>query len=589
MTTNTFVPLARKWRPRTFTDVVGQPEIVRALTNALTQDRMAHAYLFSGPRGVGKTTSARLLAAGINCRTASGPTPSPCGTCESCVEVLEGRSIDALEIDGATHGKVDQARDLIEIVGYAPVRDRRKVFIIDEVHAISAAAFQALLKTLEEPPSHAVFILATTERHKIPATILSRCQRFDFRRLTDSEVADRLAEIAHREGYAVDAVEKPAPWVEPAALAALAAAATGSLRDGLSLLDQAVAQTGGRVTAGDVALLLGSPDRTSLVALLVAILAGDRSAVLRGAAELEAAGSDPRATAHDLTALVRGAVRFSADPSAPTVAGISEEGAATLREMAQTTPYSTLLRTLTLLSEAEGMLRRSDVPSLALEVLFLRLAELPGLVSIEEILSSGAALPLPAARVSAPPPAAPAATRKAAVPAAEPRVRPVAPEPRPAPAAVEAPRFVGLTPLEVAEPEPAAVADSVAAFREAVDKRHSNLGAALEDVSVSIDGRTVRLVLDPPSPPLARRLGEPAMKKVLDEAALAVLGPKALVTIESAEPAGGDLTAAAAAADSGTVERENLRNRATSDERVRKILDLFDGEIAEVKPDERKP
>ncbi len=589
MTTNTFVPLARKWRPRTFTDVVGQPEIVRALTNALTQDRMAHAYLFSGPRGVGKTTSARLLAAGINCRTASGPTPSPCGTCESCVEVLEGRSIDALEIDGATHGKVDQARDLIEIVGYAPVRDRRKVFIIDEVHAISAAAFQALLKTLEEPPSHAVFILATTERHKIPATILSRCQRFDFRRLTDSEVADRLAEIAHREGYAVDAVEKPAPWVEPAALAALAAAATGSLRDGLSLLDQAVAQTGGRVTAGDVALLLGSPDRTSLVALLVAILAGDRSAVLRGAAELEAAGSDPRATAHDLTALVRGAVRFSADPSAPGVAGISEEGAATLREMAQTTPYSTLLRTLTLLSEAEGMLRRSDVPSLALEVLFLRLAELPGLVSIEEILSSGAALPLPAARVSAPPPAAPAATRKAAVPAAEPRVRPVAPEPRPAPAAVEAPRFVGLTPLEVAEPEPAAVADSVAAFREAVDKRHSNLGAALEDVSVSIDGRTVRLVLDPPSPPLARRLGEPAMKKVLDEAALAVLGPKALVTIESAEPAGGDLTAAAAAADSGTVERENLRNRATSDERVRKILDLFDGEIAEVKPDERKP
>jgi DNA polymerase-3 subunit gamma/tau len=590
MTTNAFVPLARKWRPRTFTDVVGQPEIVRALTNALTQDRMAHAYLFSGPRGVGKTTSARLLAAGINCRTAAGPTPSPCGTCESCQEVLEGRSIDALEIDGATHGKVDQARDLIEIVGYAPVRDRRKVFIIDEVHAISAAAFQALLKTLEEPPSHAVFILATTERHKIPATILSRCQRFDFRRLTDAEVADRLAEIAHREGYAVDATEKPAPWVEPAALAALAGAATGSLRDGLSLLDQAVAQTSGRVTAADVALLLGSPDRTALVSLLAAVLAGDRAAVLRGAAELEAAGSDPRATTHDLTALVRGAVRFAADPSAPGVAGISEDGSATLRDMARTTPYSTLLRILTLLSEAEGMLRRSDVPALALEVLLLRLAELPGLIPIEEILASGASLPLPAARAAAPAPLATAApAARAASPPVEPPRRTLAPEPRPAPASVETPRFVGLTPLEAAEPEPETVADSANAFREAVDKRHSNLGAALEDVSVSIDGKTVRLVLDPPSPPLARRLGEPAMKKVLDEAAIAILGPKARVVIESAEPAGGDLTAAAAAADPGTIERENLKNRAAADDRVRKILDLFDGEIADVKPDERKP
>ncbi|HRY45278.1 MAG TPA: DNA polymerase III subunit gamma/tau [Thermoanaerobaculia bacterium] len=588
MTTNAFVPLARKWRPRTFADVVGQAEIVRALTNALTQDRMAHAYLFSGPRGVGKTTSARLLAAGINCRTAAGPTPSPCGTCESCQEVLEGRSIDALEIDGATHGKVDQARDLIEIVGYAPVRDRRKVFIIDEVHAISAAAFQALLKTLEEPPSHAVFILATTERHKIPATILSRCQRFDFRRLTDAEVADRLSEIASREGYSVSPDEKPAPWVEPAALAALAAAATGSLRDGLSLLDQAVAQTGGRVTAADVARLLGSPDRTALVALLASVLAADRAAVLRGAAELDAAGSDPRATAHDLTLLVRGTVRFAADPSAPAIAGISEDGSAALRELARATPYSTLLRVLTFLTEAEGMLRRSDVPALALEVLLLRLAELPRLVPIEEVLSSGAGLPAvgPVGPIAAPAPAAPpsftprtpapAEVRRAPAPAAK------------APAAPEAPRFVGLTPLEVAEPEPEAPADAATAFREAVEKRHGNLGAALEDVSVLVEGRVVRLVLDPPSPPLAKRLGEPAMKKVLDEAAFAVLGAKASVTVESAEPAGGDLNAAAAAADPATLERENLKKRAATDERVKKILDMFDGEIAEVKPDERK-
>ena len=583
MTTHAFVPLARKWRPRTFADVVGQAEIVRALTNALSQDRMAHAYLFSGPRGVGKTTSARLLAAGINCRSAAGPTPSPCGTCESCVEVLEGRSIDALEIDGATHGKVDQARDLIEIVGYAPVRDRRKVFIIDEVHAISAAAFQALLKTLEEPPSHAVFVLATTERHKIPATILSRCQRFDFRRLTDAEVADRLAEIARREGYAVEPEERPAPWVEPAALSALAAAATGSLRDGLSLLDQATAQTGGRVRAADVAALLGSPDRTALVGLLAAVLAGDRPTVLRVAAELEAAGSDPRATAHDLTGLVRGTVRFAADPAAPAVAGISEDGSAVLRELARATPYSTLLRLLTLLAEAEGTLRRSDVPSLALEVLLLRLAELPRLVPIEEILASGATLAVaatPAAAATGTAPVRPAAP-------AEPARRPGPAEPRAA-AVPETPRFVGLTPLEVAEAEPEPPSDAATAFREAVEKRHANLGAALEDVSVTVEGRAVRLVLDPPSPPLARRLAEPAVRKVLDEAAAAVLGPKASVSVESAEPEGGDLTAAAEAADPARLERENLRKRAGSDERLRKILDIFDGEIADVKPDERK-
>ncbi len=392
-----WIPLARKWRPRAFADVVGQEEIVRALTNAVSADRLAHAYLFSGPRGVGKTTTARLLAAAINCNNSDRPTATPCGTCASCTEVLEGRSIDTLEIDGATHGKVDQARDLIEIVSYAPSRDRRKVFIIDEVHAISSAAFQALLKTLEEPPAHAVFILATTERHKIPATILSRCQRFDFRRLTDEEVADRLADVAAREGFAVvesaSAAKKGVPYVERAALGALAAASTGSLRDGLSLFDQAAARSGGSVAVRDVAALLGAPDRTALVALLASVLSGDRAGVLKGCAELDAAGADPRSTLHDLTALVRGAVRLAADAGALPPAGLSEEGAARLGEFARVTPYETLLRLLTLLSESDGTLRRSDVPALAFEVLLLRLAELPKLVGIEEFLSGRSPVP----------------------------------------------------------------------------------------------------------------------------------------------------------------------------------------------------
>ena len=615
-----YVPLARKWRPRTFADVVGQEEIVRALTNAVTADRLAHAYLFSGPRGVGKTTTARLLAAGINCNTSDGPTATPCGHCASCVEVLEGRSLDTLEIDGATHGKVDQARDLIEIVSYAPSRDRRKVFIIDEVHAISSAAFQALLKTLEEPPSHAVFILATTERHKIPATILSRCQRFDFRRLTDDEVAGRLADIAGREGF--DVVEEgrasttkgKKPAVERAALFALAAAATGSLRDGLSLFDQAAARSGGGVTSADVAALLGAPDRTALVALLAAVLASDRIAVFKGCAELEAAGAEPRATLHDFTALVRGAVRLAVDPKAPPPTGLSEDGAERIREFARTTPYATLLRLLTLLSESDGTLRRSDVPALAFEVLLLRLAEMPRLVPIEEFLSGrtgtggggpggfslkgntgaeraeGSARASNAAAPANSPNSLSSPSKKTtdmagASPKHEARPNPrMQSETENSPSSSDVPRFVGLTPLEII-PDPVVTPDPAGAFRAAVEKKHSQLGAVLEDASIRLDGKTVLIFLDPPSPVTERRLAEPAMARVLEDAAVAVLGRGASVNVESVSPPAGDLTAAARNADPEALEKEHLRLKVSGDERVKRMMDLFGGEIAEVKRD----
>ncbi|MGE5717319.1 MAG: DNA polymerase III subunit gamma/tau [Acidobacteriota bacterium] len=648
-----YVPLARKWRPRTFADVVGQDEIVRALTNAVSADRLAHAYLFSGPRGVGKTTTARLLAAAINCSSSDRPTATPCGRCASCVEVLEGRSLDTLEIDGATHGKVDQARDLIEVVAYAPSRDRRKVFIIDEVHAISAAAFQALLKTLEEPPAHAVFILATTERHKIPATILSRCQRFDFRRLTDDEVAGRLEDIALREGFEVADPGQEAtgrkPVVERAALAALAAAATGSLRDGLSLFDQAAARSGGGVRAEDVSALLGAPDRTALVTLLGAVLASDRIGVFKGCAELEAAGAEPRTTLHDLTALVRGAVRLAADPAAPPPAGLSEEGAERVREFARLTPYPTLLRLLSLLSESDGTLRRSDVPALAFEVLLLRLAELPRLVPIEEVLAGKVPVPPTGPGATSGGTAAGSAggfslkgdmaagrgataSRTSDAPAYSPVPSPPSKKTADAAGAVamhasdtaahgsvpsfpskkttddasappkhaagrrpgspseaedsssDVPRFVGLTPLEIV-PDPMPTPDPAGAFRAAVEKRHSQLGAVLEDASIRLEGKDVLISLDPPSVVTEKRLAEPVMAKVLEEAAIAVLGKGAKVIVESVAPPAGDLTAAAAVADPQTLEREHLKMKVAADERVKRMMDLFGGEIAEVKRD----
>ncbi|MBL8113708.1 MAG: DNA polymerase III subunit gamma/tau [Acidobacteria bacterium] len=596
--TSAYVPLARKWRPRTFVDVVGQEEIVRALTSAVTADRLAHAYLFSGPRGVGKTTSARLLAAAINCSSFPKPTPTPCGTCASCLEVLEGRSIDALEIDGATHGKVDQARDLIEVVSYAPVRDRRKVLIIDEVHAISSAAFQALLKTLEEPPAHAVFILATTERHKIPATILSRCQRFDFRRLTDDEVADRLAEIARREGYAVAGEGRSGSLnVERAALASLAAAATGSLRDGLSLFDQAVARAvpegptaGGTVTAADVAALLGAPDRSALVALIEAVLASDRAEVLRGVARLDAAGADPRTTLHDLTSLVRGVVRLAADPKAAPPPGLSEDASAALVSLSKSTPYGSLLRILTLLLEGDGSVRRSDVPVLALEVLLLRLAEMPRLVAIEEILAGR--LPLPStggsmstagstanagSSVSSAP--AEAAVPPSAAPKAAPVPRPAAPAAPSAPAPAAEPAFEGLAPLDLTPDRPA---DPVATFRAAVDQAHTQLGAVLEDADVTVSGSIVTIRLHQADPKMAARLREPNMGKVLEKAAVSILGKAARVAIvipEAAAPA--DVKKA----DPKAVAKAELTKEVESDAALRRVRDLFGAEVVDIKRD----
>lgn len=570
---DTYVPLARKWRPRSFADVVGQEEIVRALTNSLTQERLAHAYLFSGPRGVGKTTSARLLAAAINCHAHERPDPYPCGSCASCTEVLEGRSIDAMEIDGATHGKVDQARDLIEVVSYAPVRDRRKVFIIDEVHAISTAAFQALLKTLEEPPSHAVFILATTERHKIPATIVSRCQRFDFRRLTDAEVALRLADIAVREGWGIGGEATAvagSPRVDRDALATLAAAATGSLRDGLSLLDQAVAQSGGHVSVASVEKLLGAPDRSALVALLSAVLSGERADVLSHCARLEAAGADARASLHDLTSLVRGAVRQAADPNSPSPQGLSDEAVAQVRDFARSIPYETLLRALSMMAESDGTLRRSDAPGLAFEILLLRLAELPRLVPLEEFLSGRRSLP-----VLAPGPG----------PGTLPSVDPV---PRASASGAERPRFVGLTPLAI-EPDAERGTDPAAAFRAALEKRSGALGASLDEASIQVSGRDVTIAVDPPNPSLERRLGEPGVRKLLEEAALSALGRGAKVSLVAAMPAGGDLSVAAASADPRTLEQQHLRKKAESDEKLQKALELFGGRLAEVKKDEGEP
>src|SRR5579872_1433832 len=242
---NKYQVIARKFRPQVFEDVIGQKPIVQTLQNAIQMGRIGHAYLFSGPRGVGKTTTARLLAKGLNC--AQGPTVTPCNQCPSCLEIASGQCLDVLEIDAASNTGVDNIRELRENARYAPSRDRFKVFIVDEVHMLSTSAFNALLKILEEPPPHVVFIMATTERHKVPATILSRCQQFIFRMIAPAQIQAHLRQIADREGVKID----------DRALSYIVKASEGSMRDAQSLLDQIISFSGQDVVDEDVRDVLG--------------------------------------------------------------------------------------------------------------------------------------------------------------------------------------------------------------------------------------------------------------------------------------------------------------------------------------------
>ena len=271
----TYLVLARKWRPKDFSDTVGQEHVLQALINALESGRLHHAYLFSGTRGVGKTTIARILAKALNCET--GVTATPCGKCSACREIDEGRFIDLIEVDAASKTKVDDTRDLLDNVQYAPARGRFKVYLIDEVHMLSKSSFNALLKTLEEPPPHVKFLLATTEPQKLPVTVLSRCLQFNLTRLTPRLIQDRLAKICKAEEIDADA----------AALAMLARAADGSLRDALSLLDQAIAYCGGKVEVGPVSKMLGTIDRDYVSKLITLLASDDAIGVINAIAEID--------------------------------------------------------------------------------------------------------------------------------------------------------------------------------------------------------------------------------------------------------------------------------------------------------------
>ncbi len=398
--------LARKWRPQTFEEVVGQEPITRTLQNALAQGRVAHAFLFSGPRGVGKTSVARILAKALNC--VAGPTPHPDNTCDSCRQITNGSSLDVLEIDGASNRGIDEVRDLREKIKYLPSQGKYKVYIIDEVHMLTKEAFNALLKTLEEPPAHAVFILATTEPHKVPVTILSRCQRYDFRRIPTGVIQEYLGKLAAQEGWHLD----------PEGLALVARAAEGGLRDAQGFLDQVVTFGGEGVTAAEIARILGVTDRGALLTALTAIIDRNGPQLLSLVDELYNQGHDLRRFYQDLVLYARHLLLAGLHHESRHLAAVADSEWEELTALARRVPEVHLHNLLTVLLQGEEELRRAAQPRLALEVLLLKLIHLEPiqplhtwlakLESLEQRLEGrGGVAAKPASRMAVTPPAEP--------------------------------------------------------------------------------------------------------------------------------------------------------------------------------------
>jgi DNA polymerase-3 subunit gamma/tau len=395
--------LARKYRPQSFGELIGQDAMVTTLGNAIARGRIAHAFLLTGVRGVGKTSTARLVAKALNCigpDGQGGPTIDPCGICEPCVAIAEGRYIDVIEMDAASHTGVDDVREIIEAVRYSAVSARYKIYIIDEVHMLSKNAFNALLKTLEEPPAHVKFLFATSEVNKVPVTVLSRCQRFDLRRIPAGLLADHFAHVARAEGVEVD----------DEALQVIARAAEGSARDGLSILDQAIAHGEGKVTASEVRAMLGLADRGRIRRMLDSVLGGDTGAMLGQLDEAHSLGIEPAALLRGLMESLHSISRVKAGATDDALQSAEERDAA--RALAGSINWGALHRLWQLLLKGLTDVGIAPDPHEAATMALLRLmhaADMPDPASLIAHLSGGGAIAAAPGRAAAATPSGPAA------------------------------------------------------------------------------------------------------------------------------------------------------------------------------------
>jgi DNA polymerase-3 subunit gamma/tau len=549
--------LARKWRPQRFDDVVGQPGVTRTLRNAIAGGRLGHAFVFAGPRGCGKTTTARILARALNC--VNGPTPDPCGACDACQEIAQGRDIDVLEIDAASHTQIDNIREVV-IAGLAirPVRDRYKAFIIDEVHQLSAHSFNALLKSVEEPPAHVVFIMATTELHKIPDTILSRSQVFEFRAIRPGAIAAQLRRIADAER--VEASD--------AALALIARAAEGSMRDAQSAFDQVMAFAGAAIGVDDVATVLGLVGRDLLLDVIEAVVAEDAPRAFAAVDRSVETGHDPRLVVRDLTRAVRDMMLLSIDPERAGDGEWDQGERTRLTELSRRFSREDLLRAFDVLAKAEQDIVHASDPRYHVEMLLLRWMHLRKLVPLVDLLESGGARggarPAPAA---APRPAPPPAPRPPA-PSHSARTEPTS--------ALRAP---------AGESPPTSLKDALLAEIKASKSTLYSLAIAMAQRIDVADERVVFTFA--PNQTVAQMQLE-QNREWLETVVHRLAGRKLPVTIAQGEGNGGGTGSPAAVAPAPASPpavaegKRDLRAEAMASAAVQAVLDVFPAEIRDV-------
>ena len=597
---------ARKYRPGTFDDVIGQPHVVQTLVNSITTKRIAQAYLFSGTRGVGKTTVARILAKALNCER--GPTGSPCGTCSNCLEIAQGTSVDVMEIDGASNTSVDDVREIRENVKFAAFRGKYRVYIIDEVHMLSNSAFNALLNTLEEPPPHVVFIFATTEIHKIPATILSRCQHYNFRRIARTEIVERLRHVVNQDKIVI----------EERSLMALARASEGSMRDGLSLLDQAVAFGGKTIVHTDLEALLGAVPQELVRAMIQAIMAQESAAALRVLAQLLDQGHDLRAYCAEVVEYLRNMLVVSVVISPQEWQGLIEASAEDLAQMAaDALSFSPeLLQELfAIFTQAEDSLRLSAHPRFVLETAAVRATRLlcradekvarpvppaqttrpplPAPVRVEKPASPGRSEnPIPSSfprppQSTAPAPAAPTPARTPAIANTAPPRAPVTipPNVRPPWAAVE---VKALTPVvsPPADDGRAAMMLNWEQVQEEVANASSRIAAFLERGRfVGVDGHVVTIGFSKQATGARGMIENPDNMAVVTSICERLSGQTVrlrIVELTESDPPG--LTMAQLRATNEKEQKRVLFEQARANPVVKQALEMFGAELAEVRP-----
>ena len=534
---------ARKHRPMTFSEVTGQAHVVKTLTNALTSGRTAHAYLFSGMRGVGKTTMARILAKALNCD--KGPSPTPCLKCASCMEIGAGSSFDVMEIDGASSNSVDDVREMRETIKTGPARGRYRVYIIDEVHMLSTAAFNALLKTLEEPPAHVVFVFATTEAHKIPQTILSRCQHFTFRRIPRREIIDTLQRVAKAEGITVD----------ERSLSALARVSDGSMRDALSLLDQAVAFGGKRVAEADLMTLLGSVPHELLRGVLDAALARDAAGALRSLAAVQDYGCDVRQFSGELMEHVRNLLVAKVVAESDDLIELGPDEQAEIKADAGRLSLEHIQDLFRVVLEAEDGIRTSQHPWYVVEMAIVRASR----VGSEQAGAPPARSDAKGGRV-APPPAA--------------RPQSSAPTPKAGAAAAPSP------PAGSSEPVVLVWEDVVAR----VQADRPNIGAFLEHSTlVGIAGDLVTIGFPASAGMSMQMIQKEATQQAVVDVCAALAGRRVRLRLVTLEEGAQAPTVAELRRDRDAKTERHLRDEVLANPLVKEVLSVFGGEVKDVR------